>query len=198
MELPPIRDLGDVESLIRLVGIDFDPDRPASQYTDPGDTPRFTPEQATRLDSAVEAAHHVCEQAGLDLRELARRVIDELRHGPWPALEDLVVLLVGSPLDGLRCLGPFPDSDSVDTEHRELRSHEWCFGTLDQLDLPPGPRLLQRLEVAMALLNDAAKVADSDNQPRLTEELGAILWRLRALQLELDCPACPELAHPTQ
>jgi hypothetical protein len=198
MEVPPIRDLGDVEALICLVGVDFDPDRRASEYTGPGVGPRFTSEQAARLDRAVEAAHCLCEQAGLDLGDLARRVVDELRHGPWPNLEDLVVLVVGGPLDGLRCLGPFPDSDSVDTEHRELRPHDWWLGTLDQLDLPAGPRLLQRLEVAMALLKDAAEVAAGDDRPGPGGELTEILWRLRALQLELDCPGCGELAHPTQ
>jgi hypothetical protein len=190
MDVPEIRCLDDVRTLIRLVGAnvggDFDPYRAAGDYCGPDGRPRFSGAQAARLDTAIDAAEEVCEQAGVDFGELARRVVDDLRHGPWPSTGDLVVLLLGVPTDGLRCYGPFPTGDSVDAEHRALRGAPLRPASLGQLDLPPGQLLLHRVEVAMALLDDAAQVAAAADRPGLAGELTVTGWRLRALQHELS------------
>jgi hypothetical protein len=193
VDIPKVRTLGDVEALICQVGADFDPARPGRDYLTPAGGRRFTDEQATRLDTAVASAARVCEQAGVGLAELARRVVDELRHGPWPTLGEMVVLLVGSPLDGLHCYGPFPTGDSVDAEHRDLRHDYWWIGGLEQLELPAADATRHRVEVAMALL-DAAADADGEDRPRLAGRLTEVLWQLRAVQLHLEAGS-PEHLH---
>jgi hypothetical protein len=147
----------------------------------------LTAEQATMLNGAVARAARICEQAGVDLAGLAREVVDELRHGPWPTLEELVVLVVGGPLDGLSCYGPFPTGDSVDTEHRDLRHDTWWLSPLQQLEVPSADARRHQVEVAMALLAAAARAA-GDDRPWLVGPLTDILWQLRVLQLTLDLP----------
>ncbi len=187
MELPVIGSPDDAATLIHLIGIDFDPDRPACHYTRPDGSPRFPAEQAVAVDGAVARAASVCDQAGVSLHDLARRVIDELRHGPWPSLDNVVVLLLGGPVDGFACYGPLPDDDSISGEEtHELRHESWWPVGLDQLDLHPRTTLLHRVEVAMALLADAAAVARADDRPLLAGNLTTLCWRLRGVQLELD------------
>ncbi len=190
MELPEIRGPDDAAALIRLIGVDFDPDRSAWHYTTPDGCPRFNDAQAAALNNAIARAGSVCEQAGVDLRDVARRVIDELRHGPWPSLADVEVLLMGGPVDGFACYGPLPDSDRDSSisgeETHDLRHQPWWRVGLDQLDLHPRQTLLHRVEVAMALLGDATSVATADDRPCLAEDLTRICWRLRGLQLDLN------------
>ena len=187
MELPEIHGPDDAAALIRLIGVDFDPDRSAWHYTTPDGYPRFNDAQAAALNSAVARAGSVCEQAGIDLRDVARRVIDELCYGPWPSLADVVVLLRGGPVDGFACYGPLPDGDSISGEEtHELRHKPWWLAGLDQLDLHPRQTLLHRVEVAMALLSDAAGVATADDRHDLAEDLTRICWRLRGTLIDLD------------
>jgi len=187
MDLPEIDRPDDAAALIRLVGVDFDPDRPARHYTTPDGHPRFTAAEAAALDGAVARVMELCEQAGVDLRDRARRVIDELQHGPWPSLADVVVLLAGGPVNGFACYGPLPDSDSPGGEEtHELRHEPWWLVGLGQLDLHPQDTLLHRVAVAMALLGDAAVVAAADDRQGLAEDLTRICWRLRGLQLCLS------------
>jgi hypothetical protein len=144
------------------------------------------PDDAAALDTAVARAGEVCERVGVNLRDLARRVIDELRHGPWPSLDDVMVLLMGSPINGFACYGPLPDSDSISIDDtHELRHEPWWEARLNQLDLHPQRTLLYRVEVAMALLGDARGCDAADEHPWVADTLTKIRWQLRVLQLEL-------------